>query len=444
MLEQFTQFINQQALFRQDQKVLLAVSGGIDSVAMLSCFKEAGVFNFAVAHCNFSLRGEESDADEAFVKKLAKKAKVPFFSHSFDTKAFAEQEKISIQMAARQLRYAWFGKLMDNHGFHYLATAHHQNDLVETVLFNLTKGTGIAGLHGIKCKAGRIIRPLLFADKSQIYDYVAEKRLVWREDASNESRKYARNLIRKEVVPVLKTINPDLEDSIRSSSERVSQVEEIFYAHVNDIREKSFQKKENDLFIDLNVLKACNINAVVLYELVREFGFEYAQVKIIYEKIFEGPGKVFLTPAFQLNVDRKFLIVTPRDLDGFVPDSITEIQPEFNSKWLKMRFSMLDGAGFQISSSDLTAALDCEKLKFPLEIRKWKQGDYFFPLGMKHKKKLSDFMIDQKIPLNLKERVFLLTSNQEVVWVIGYRIDDRYKITKNTRRIFMAEIVRND
>lgn len=441
MIDDFIKYIHEHQLFQPDDKVLLAVSGGIDSVAMLACFKEAGLCEFGVAHCNFGLRGTDSDADEVFVKKLSKKAKVIFHSHAFDTEAFAAQEKISIQMAARELRYTWFEKLMKDHGYTYIATAHHKNDALETVLFNLAKGTGIAGLHGIKKKAGKIIRPMLFADKASILDFVAQKHLAWREDSSNESIKYARNLIRHEVVPVLKQINPDLENTFHNTMERIAQVEEVFLEHAQQLANKAIRCEGDHVYIDLKVLQTEKVNAVLLHEIIKNYGFNFLQAQELHVRLFQGAGKVFETPTYRLNIDRDALIISPKDLSDFIPIAIFKDQEEFTNKALRLLFSTIERREYKISSNKKVAALDLDKLEFPLAIRKWQHGDFFFPLGMKKKKKLSDFMIDEKIPLNLKERVFLLTSGNAIVWVIGHRIDDRFKITEETQKVFKAQIV---
>lgn len=445
MVKEFIQFVQDQQLFDENSRVLLAISGGIDSVAMLRCFQEAQFCSFGVAHCNFGLRGDDSDMDEEFVKKLAKRAKVSFHSHVFDTQAFAEKEKISIQMAARQLRYAWFAQLIADYGYDYVATAHHKNDALETVLFNLAKGTGIAGLHGIKCKTGNVVRPLLFADKEMIMDFVAQKQLAWREDSSNESTKYSRNLIRHEVVPVLKKVNPDLENTFRNTAERIAQVEEVYLAHVAKIEQKAVQHEGNNVFIDIEVLRAEKTNAVVFHDLVKRYGFNFVQAKDIQSKLLEGAGKIFESPTHQLNIDRESVVISPKDMSAFLPVAIFRDQEEFKDERLWLRFSQEVADGFKISADKRIAALDLDKLTFPLEIRKWQHGDFFFPLGMKKKKKLSDFMIDEKIPLNLKREVLLLTSGNAVAWVIGHRIDDRFKITSETQRVMKAQIMsRND
>lgn len=440
MVQEFITYVKDQSLFSHDDKILLTVSGGIDSVAMLHCFKEAAIVDFGVAHCNFGLRGSESDEDELFVQKLAKRAKVSFHTHSFDTEAFAVQEKISIQMAARQLRYSWFQNLIDTYGYNYIATAHHRNDSIETVFFNLIKGTGIAGLHGISPKSGKIVRPILFADKEMIMDFVAQKQLSWREDSSNESIKYARNAIRHDVIPIFKKINPDLENTFQQTMERLREVEAVFNKKVATLKEEVLLRRENDIYLSLDKLKNEEVGTAVFWELIKEFGFNYAQSKEVFLRMFEGPGKVFDSATYRLNVDREYLIISSKLNTEFFPSTINEDQEYYEGSELKLTFSTTSAEQYKITSNKRLAALDFELLKFPLEIRRWRHGDVFFPLGMKKKKKISDFMIDEKIPLNLKERVFVLTSNNKIVWIVGYRIDDRYKITENTKTVFRVQM----
>lgn len=434
MLEKFKVYIQEKELFAPDDKVLLAVSGGIDSVVMCHLFHKAG-FNFAIAHCNFGLRGEESDEDELFVKKLAKKYKVPLFVDHFDTASFAEREKISIQMAARTLRYEWFEKLLDTERYHYIATAHHLNDAVETLLLNLTKGTGIAGLHGIQPKVKRLVRPLLFADKEEIYACVVENQLAWREDSSNQSVKYQRNLIRNEVIPLLKTINPSLESTMKQTIERVKAVEQLFQAEVERVREKLVRKESGITYINFVLLQQEAEPVIKLYELIKDYHFSYIQAQDIWQVLDAGPGRLFESPTHTLVKDRKDLIITGKQLHTFRSASIEEGQQVFALELLELHIKELSGANFTIPTDAAIACLDKQLLQFPLKLRKWKEGDWFCPLGMNKKKKLSDFLIDTKVPLNLKDRIWLLTSNSSIVWIIGHRIDNRFKITDKTEHI---------
>lgn len=440
MIENFLRFVEENQLFDKEEKILLAVSGGIDSVVMAALFDKAG-FNFGIAHCNFALRGEESDADENFVKKIARRYKVDFYVNYFETKAFAEAEGISTQMAARYLRYEWFENLRKKEGYAYIATAHHQNDTMETVLYNLTKGTGISGLHGILPKNGLIIRPMMFAAKEMIQDYVATYQLAWREDSSNESTKYSRNLIRHEVIPSLKQINPDLENTVQHTVERVRAVEHLFEQKVKEVKREILKDSNQEVFLDIAKIRALSEAEIILFELLKPYNFNYIQAREIVSRLDQGSGKVFVSPTHRLNIDRTLLIITPKALKSFQSREVNITDPEFENEFFKLGFEIVDNIDYKLSKDKNNAALDFDRLKFPLKIRKWKEGDWFCPLGMSRRKKLSDFMIDEKIPLTLKERVFVMTSGDSIVWVIGHRIDDRFKINPKTKRIFQIAII---
>jgi tRNA(Ile)-lysidine synthase len=438
MLQNFCQFITENTLFTPDEKIIVAVSGGIDSVCMAALFAEAK-FNFAIAHCNFELRGAESDEDEEFVKKLAKKYKVPFFVQHFNTAEFAEREKISIQMTARELRYVWFNDLLAQQKYDKIAVAHHQNDVLETMLLNLVRGTGIAGLHGISPAKGKVVRPLLFANREEIMQYVAEHNLGWREDSSNESNKYSRNLIRNEVVPLLKKLNPDIENTIKQTSEKVSAAERIYEQHIEKLRKEIFIKENEAQYFSLEKFVKNNGNIPVLFELLKDYGFSYSVVSEIFSSLESSPGKKFESITYLLVKDREQLVITRKDLSEFMSLLIDEGVSEITTGNFKLKINSSSKENFKISSSKDIACLDQEKLKFPLELRKWKEGDWFCPLGMNKKKKLSDFLIDQKIPLNLKDKIYVLTSNGAVTWVVGHRVDDRFKITEKTEKILSVK-----
>ncbi|MDJ1500853.1 tRNA lysidine(34) synthetase TilS [Xanthocytophaga agilis] len=441
MLKKFLTYINEKTLFQPDEKVLLAVSGGMDSVVMLHLFYKAKL-NFAVAHCNFGLRGEESDADELFVKKLAKKYKVPFYSEQFDTEAFALQEKVSVQMAARVLRYEWFEGICKNNGFSVIATAHHLNDTLETVLFNLTKGTGIAGLHGIQSKNGRIARPLLFANREEIYEYVVENQLAWREDSSNQSSHYHRNLIRNEVIPLLKNINPNLEHTIEHTVDRVLAVEKIFLAEVEKTRAVVMRQEGGVTYINFEKLQTEIEPVIKLHELLKPFHFTYTQVNDIWQTLGAESGRQFDSPSYRLIKDRTELVITAKGLQSYIPATIDADTTQFQNEVVSLSIQKVSASGFKIPSSPKIAALDLATLKFPLKIRLWKQGDKFCPLGMKQKKKVSDFLIDEKVPVNIKERTYVLLSGDDIVWIAGMRIDDRFKLTKETTEVYQISLER--
>ena len=441
MLDQFLSFINKHNLIQPSQKVLLAVSGGMDSVVMCDLFSKAKI-NFVIAHCNFGLRGEESNEDEMFVKKLSIKYKVPFMVTTFQTADFAETEKISIQMAARILRYEWFEKIRREQNCNYIATAHHQNDVLETVLLNLTKGTGIAGLHGIRVKNGHIIRPLLFAEKETVFDYVVENQIIWREDSSNESNKYQRNLIRNEVVPLLKQINPNLENSMSHTVERIAAVEDIFEQEIEMLRKQITWADAQAVFVNYKAIQTLSQPVIKLSELLKPYHFSYQQSQDIFEAFDKESGKTFLSPTHTLVKDRTELVITQKSLQSFVSQVITIDNEELIIDNLKL----IIGKSFEITEDFVVptvrkiACLDADKVRFPLQLRKWKEGDWFCPLGMNKKKLISDFLIDQKVPLNLKKEVYLLTSNGSIVWVMGMRIDDRFKVTDKTEKVILLKI----
>lgn len=441
MIEKFLQFVSQKNLFNPSDKVLLAVSGGIDSVVMSHLFYKAKL-NFAIAHCNFGLRGEESDQDELFVKKLTKKFKVPFYSESFDTENFAQEEKVSIQMAARTLRYRWFEQLLQTEGYHYLATAHHLNDTIETVLFNITKGTGISGLHGIQLKNGYIIRPLLFADKEEMYAYVVENQLSWREDSSNQTSKYHRNLIRNEVIPLLKNINPGLEETIKQTIEKIGSVERIFEADINRLRQSVVREESGAVYIDFVRLQKELEPVIKLYELIKPYHFSYIQAKDIWHILEAESGRYFDSPTHTLVKDRTALIITARNFQQYMSASIESGQQEFKNEFIHLEINEIAAEEFTIPTDASIACLDLQTLQFPLKLRKWKEGDWFCPLGMNKKKKLSDFFIDAKIPLNLKNQIWVLTSNGSIVWIVGKRIDNRFKVTDKTGQILQIRLIK--
>ena len=437
MLQEFLAYIREKELFQPTDKILLAISGGIDSVVMLQLFAEAGL-RFDVAHCNFGLRAEESDADEKFVRKLARKAGAECHVKYFDTEAFARDHKLSIQMAARDLRYNWFEELAASQDYAYIALAHQQNDLLETMLLNLTRGTGIAGLHGIIPKRGRFIRPLLFADKEQIYDFVTQKQIIWREDSSNASTKYYRNKIRQEVIPPMLELNPNLTHTIQQTAEKVGAVERFFYAAADQLGQEALRKEGPDWVLTMEPVLNTSEPLLFLNELLAPWGFSYTQAREVlqvYRQEGTVAGKLFDSPTHRLNVDRGQLLISPKDLQQYQSMEIAEEDRRLEYGGLILELDTKETEGYQIQTDPMLAALDKDKLSFPLKVRSWKPGDWFCPLGMNKKKKLSDFMIDQKIPLNLKERVLVVSSGESIAWVVGYRIDNRFKLTDKSREV---------
>lgn len=434
MLQKVSDYIQAHGLCQPDSKILVAVSGGIDSVVLCEVLHQLK-YEFAVAHCNFGLRAEDAEADQLFVKKLAKKYNVPSFTENFNTRAFAEQEKLSIQMAARTLRYEWFERVRQQEGYDFIATAHHSNDLTETILLHLTKGTGIAGLHGIPPKNGHIIRPMLSITKDDIYEYVTERKLIWREDTSNETTKYQRNKIRHEVIPVLKEINPNLEETMQHTAERVSHAESIVSAYIENLREQSIKEAENAWYVSLKPLQNATGLPVVLHELLRPFNFSYSVVLELVEALDGLSGKQFDSPTHTLVKDRDQLVITPRNLSSFGSILIQEGDTQVQAGDVYFSIKYVDADKYKLNTKPYVAALDADQLRFPLKLRAWQEGDWFVPLGMNGKKKISDFLIDKKIPANLKDRILLLISDQSVAWVVNQRLDNRFKVTEKTQRV---------
>ena len=437
MVDQFLAYISEKELFSRENKILLAVSGGIDSVVMARLFADAG-FSVGIAHCNFELRAEESDEDEKFVRKLARKMGAEYHVKHFDTEQFAVDHKMSTQMAARELRYNWFEQLALEEGYDYIALAHHQNDLLETILLNLSRGTGIAGLHGIMPKRGRFVRPLLFADKEMMYAFVTEKQLIWREDSSNASTKYYRNKIRQEVIPPLQELNPNLPQTISQTAEKIGAVERYFYRQADQLRQKAIRQERPDWLLKLELLSATEEPVLFLSELLAPWGFSYSQARDVWQASQqEGTvaGKIMDSPTHRLNIDRAQLVISPKNLQEYQSLEIQEDEKLVQYTDWHFSFEEKTAEGYQIKPDRQLAALDKDKLKYPLKLRKWKAGDWFCPLGMNKKKKLSDFMIDEKIPLNLKERVLVLTSGESIAWIVGYRIDNRFKLTDKSQEV---------
>jgi len=433
MVQRFCQFITENQLFGSGDKILLTVSGGIDSVTLCDLFHKAG-FTFGIAHCNFGLRGEESNGDETFVKKLAKKYKVSFYAENFETQAFADKEKISIQMAARQLRYSWFEKLRQQEGYNYIATAHHAGDALETVLLNIVRGTGIAGMNGIRSKTGYIIRPMLFADREQIQEYVVENQLSWREDSSNESAKYQRNFIRQQVTPLLKKLNPNLEHTLKTSVQRIGTAERVFRRYIEELKLKVWEEGKDAIYIKDSLFPEQD-KTVLLYELLVDYNFSFSDIKSIVST--ETTGKYIESATHILAKDRGQLTLTQKRLNDYFSSYITENQQEFNEKDIHLTIQAKDITSFKLDTYHKIASLDYDKLAFPLQLRKWKEGDWFCPLGMNKKKKVSDFLVDSKVPVNLKDRVFVLCSGSSIVWIVGRRIDERYKIVDDTKKVII-------
>lgn len=438
MLEQFIRFIEKENLFCEKDKILVTVSGGVDSVVMCDLFHKAG-FSFGIAHCNFNLRSKESDGDECFVKSLAEKYRVSFHKKSFDASLVAKRKKISVQMAARELRYEWLSRLAKDKEYDFIATAHHLDDSIETFFINILRGTGIAGLQGVPVKQGLIIRPILFANKKIIRSYAEENNLSWREDSSNFTDKYLRNNIRHHLIPSLKKLNHGFEKTISKELSYFKDAADIFKKFIADKKQEIVTEEGKIIRLNIQKLKESGYAETILHELLRSYDFTPETTELIAQRLYTTAGKKFLSPTYRLIKDRDFLIITPKKVDEKASEFLLkENQHEFQNEKLHLQTEIIKGNLSDIKDkSSSVAYLNYDKLGFPLKIRKWKGGDFFYPLGMKGKKKLSDFFIDQKIPVHEKENTWVLESDNNIAWVIGHRIDNRYKVAPNSRKIYM-------
>jgi tRNA(Ile)-lysidine synthase len=425
MKEGFLKYLSTKKLCSDKDKILLAVSGGIDSMVMIHLF-QACKFDISVAHANFQLRGGESDGDEQFVKDYCMLHSIQFFTRRFNTIEYAAKNSLSTQMAARELRYGWFDELIRVNHFNFVATAHHLNDSIETSLLSFVRGSSVEGLDGIAAKNGNIIRPLLFATRIQIATYAQQNKIAWREDSSNASDDYQRNFIRHKVVPLLKELNPSLENSFQDASEKIAGANELSALGIERWKEKFEQKSSNQILFSKKGLDNFQNPAGLLWNLIKHLGFNLDQCSQVVSALHGQSGKHFSSPDYELTIDREHLIISTREsVDLEVPIDRHEHEAHRGNQVLKIE----ESGKAEISKDPFIANLDASKVKFPLVWRKWRAGDSFHPLGMNHKKKLSDFFIDQKISVADKEKITVLESDGDIVWVIGHRVDDRFKIS---------------
>jgi len=440
--------INNNLAFLSGKKLLIAVSGGIDSV-VLTHILHSLKFSIFLAHCNFQLRGKDSAKDEIFVTELAKQLKIPCATIKFDTENFAIEKGISTQMAARELRYNWFQEIMQENELDYIVTAHHKDDIIETVLINLTRGTGLDGLTGIPEINGSIVRPLLSFSRSEILIYATKNKIQWREDQSNSSIKYVRNKIRHKVVPFLKELNPNLLDTLTNTLENLKGSQQIVQDSIEKIREEITVVNNKEIHFNIEKLKSLSNPKVYLYELLKAYKFtEWNDVTALLEA---QSGKQVFSETHRLLKDRDVLILSKisnskKTVAYQIPENTSKITVP-----IKLKFKSIDipfdtknhqNKVFEelVFDKPNTISINYNKLQFPLIIRKYEKGDYFFPIGLKGKKKLSKFFKDEKMSLLEKENTWVLcTSDNSIIWVIGRRLDERFKVTKTTSKMLKVK-----
>jgi tRNA(Ile)-lysidine synthase len=429
MLQPFQVHI--QTWCKTTDKILLAVSGGLDSMVMLHLSSQLKQ-SFGVAHCNFQLRGAESERDEAFVKTMCSKLNVPSHSKRFETNNYAIEKGLSIQMAARELRYGWFEEFRQVEGFEYVATAHHLNDSIETILLNLTKGAGLEGLMGIRALNKKVIRPMLFATREEIEKYAAENRIAWREDLSNASDDYQRNFIRHQIVPRLKELNPSLEKTMQESMTKMKGSANLINAAVAEWKKKFLRHEGDKLLLDKKGISESSDSTMMLWEVLKPFGFNYDQCENIVKTLDRQSGKRFSSNSHELVIDRTEVIVLQQNI---VMGAVLIERGESLVSLGKWQLEIESKKETELVADLSIALLDGAKLTYPLVWRKWRAGDSFQPLGMKGKKKVSDFLIDEKVSVIDKESVTVLESAGEIVWVVGMRLDERVKVIEGTMRV---------
>ena len=432
------EFIEESELLDKNDKIIVGISGGADSVALLDILYSLG-YKCIVAHCNFHLRGQESYRDEYFVEKIASKYNMQYLVANFDTKKYIEEESISLEMAARELRYAWFEKIRKEFNADKIAVAHHQDDSIETVLINLIRGTGIRGLTGIPCINGYVVRPLLAISREDILSYLEHQNLDFVEDSTNKEDVYTRNKIRLNVIPLLKTINPAAADSISKTSHNLAQVEKIYNSYINKVKNKILANNK----IDISKLLQEEEPYTVLFELLYPYGFNASTVRNIYDSINGLSGKVFYSEEYQVVKDRSFFFLTTRKKEDQISYTIGRGQTIVN-KPVKLEIeSVKNISEINFYNDSNVIYIDNSKIDYPLIVRKWAHGDKFVPFGMRGHKKISDFFVDNKLSIVEKENTYLLcTSSNKIIWIIGKRMDDRFKISDKTKDCLKIKLLK--
>ncbi len=461
ILKEFQEYIKQQNLFQTKDKLLLAVSGGVDSVVLCELCKQAG-YDFIIAHCHFQLRGAESDRDENFVKGLGNKYAAEVLIKKFDTEKYAQEKKISIQVAARELRYKWFHELTDKKQLavvnkqkttgdasaetncqlpivNWILTAHHANDNVETLLMNFFKGTGINGLKAMLPKKDNIIRPLLFVKKEELIEFAGKYKLAFVEDSTNVSDKYTRNYFRNQLIPGLQKVFPQVEENLLNNLQRFHDIEILYRQAVNLNKKNLLEQKGNEVHIPVLKLKKTEALPAIVYEIIKDFGFTAHQTKDVIILLNSESGKYVQSNTHRIIKNRNWLIISPNETKES-QNMLIEGEGKWEFAAGSLGIKKLINDHYSLLNTSKIAQLDTAEIIFPLLLRKWKQGDYFYPLGMKKKKKLSRFFMDQKLSLTQKEKVWVIEMDKKIIWVVGLRIDDRYKISNKTKNILQISL----
>ena len=441
MYQQFLDYIETNQLFSNDDRILVGVSGGVDSMVMAHLFLKAG-FTFAIAHCNFGLRDEESEYDQEFVQSFASENNLAFHTKKFDTEKFASENKLSVQMAARRLRYRWFDQLKKRYNYDVIAMGHNKDDLVETFFINIARGTGLKGITGIKPRNRDIVRPLLFATREEILKYSAENDIAYREDSSNRTVKYSRNKIRHHIIPEFQRLNPRFLETVRENTERFQDAYTIYLKAVEEKKAELTFEEGSELYIDIYKLNELQEKNTYLFEILKPFGFTKEVIHEIVDHLEAEPGKEFFSATHKLVKDRDYLIVAPVEEETtsrfYIDEWIHRID-----KPISLEFDLIeDNQDYRIPRDSNKAAIDYDKIQFPLMLRKWQQGDYFKPFGFAHYKKLKDFFVDRKYSILDKERTWILASGEKIIWIVGDRLDDRFRVDNHTRRILEITYIR--
>ncbi len=451
LLDKFIARIEKTHLFSSKDKLLLAVSGGVDSVVLCELCKQAG-YDLAIAHCNFQLRGEESERDEQFVRNLAGKYGVDIFVKKFDTEKYAGENKLSIQEAARELRYGWFAELVQGQllivnsqsatpAHHsplttHLLTAHHADDNNETLLMNFFRGTGLHGLTGIPPSVNYIRRPLLNFSKDELLAFAKENNLEFVKDSSNQSSKYTRNFFRNEIIPAISKVYPLVKENLQDNIGRFKETEKLYLLSVEALKKKLCRVKGKEVHIPVLQLMAYN-NRALVYEIISGYGFQEKQVEEVFKLAQSDSGKYIQSPGntYRIIKHRHWFIISPTASTQAWNIIIEENDKEISFPGGTLQFETTPTKNQQPQTTNSEACLDAKAISFPLLFRKWKTGDYFYPLGMKKKKKINRFLIDLKLSSTAKENVWVIESEQRIIWVVGHRIDERFKVTEKTSNL---------